>query len=131
MATREAHGGGGRGGGHAGGGEHGSGAGVPEHAAPVHVSPVRGYVLILLALLVLTGTTVAVAFQDLGVLNDVAALTIAVTKMTLVVLFFMHAKYSTRLTKIVIVSGIGWLLILIGFTLSDYMSRGWLGVPGK
>jgi cytochrome c oxidase subunit IV len=127
MATREAHGGGGEG----RGGAHRSGAGAPEHAAPVHVSAVRSYVLILLALLVLTGTTVAVAFQDLGVLNDVAALTIAVTKMMLVVLFFMHAKYSTRLTKIVIVSGIGWMLILIGFTLSDYMSRGWLGVPGK
>jgi len=129
MATREAHGGGGEGRG--GGGGHRSGVGAPEHAAPVHVSSVRTYLLILLALLVLTGTTVAVAFQDLGVLNDVAALTIAVTKMMLVVLFFMHAKYSTRLTKIVIVSGIGWMLILIGFTLSDYMSRGWLGVPGK
>jgi cytochrome c oxidase subunit 4 len=107
------------------------GGGASEPSAPVHVSPVRTYVLMLLALLVLTATTVAVAFQDLGVLNDIAALTIAVTKMLLVVLFFMHAKYSTRLTKIVIVSGIAWLLILIGFTLSDYMSRGWLGVPGK
>jgi cytochrome c oxidase subunit 4 len=51
--------------------------------------------------------------------------------MLLVVLFFMHAKYSTRLTKIVIASGFAWLAILIAFTLSDYFSRGWLGVPGK
>jgi len=97
----------------------------------VHLSPLRTYGLVLLVLLFLTAITVSVAFRDLGVLNDIAALTIAVTKMTLVVLYFMHAKYSTRLTKIVIVAGLGWLLILIGFTLSDYLSRGWLGVPGK
>jgi cytochrome c oxidase subunit 4 len=95
------------------------------------VSPVRSYAAVLLALLVLTATTVTVAFRDLGVLNDVAALVIAVGKMMLVVLYFMHAKYSTRLTKIVIAGGFGWLLILLGFTLSDYLSRGWLGVAGK
>jgi cytochrome c oxidase subunit 4 len=102
-----------------------------EGTMSVHVSPVRVYVLVFAALLLLTGTTVAVAFYDVGALNDVVALSIAVTKMLLVVLFFMHAKYSTRLTKIVIASGFAWLAILIAFTLSDYFSRGWLGVPGK
>jgi len=97
----------------------------------MHVSPIRTYALVFAALLVLTGTTVLAAFQHFGAFNDVIALSIAVTKMTLVVLFFMHAKYSTRLTKIVIVSGAAWLLILIAFTLSDYWSRGLLGVPGK
>ena len=97
----------------------------------MHVSPVRTYFLIFAALLVLTATTVLVAFQHFGPFNDIIALSIAVTKMTLVVLFFMHAKYSTRLTKIVVVSGAAWLLILIAFTLSDYWSRGLLGVPGK
>lgn len=97
----------------------------------VHVSPVRTYVAIFIALLVFTATTIFVAFQDLGPFNDIVALSIAVTKMVLVILFFMHAKYSTRLTRLVVVSAFAWLVILIGFTLSDYMTRGWLGVPGK
>jgi len=97
----------------------------------VHISSPRTYVGIFVALLLLTATTVFTAFQDLGPLNDVVALSIAVTKMVLVVLFFMHAKYSTRLTRIVVVSAFAWLLILIAFTLSDYLTRGWLGVPGK
>ena len=97
----------------------------------MHVSSLRVYVLIFGALMVLTLTTVLVAFQHLGPLNDFVALGIAGTKMTLVVLYFMHAKYSTRLTKLVLASGLAWLLILFAFTLSDYVSRGWLGVPGK
>ncbi len=97
----------------------------------MHVSPLRTYFLVFGALLVFTLTTVVVAFQHLGPLNDLVALGIAGTKMTLVVLYFMHAKYSTRLTKLVVVSGFAWLLILFAFTLSDYVSRGWLGVEGK
>jgi len=97
----------------------------------MHVSPLRVYLLIFSALMVLTLTTVLVAFQHLGPLNDLVALGIAGTKMTLVVLYFMHAKYSTRLTKLVLASGLAWLLILFAFTLSDYVSRGWLGVAGK
>lgn len=97
----------------------------------MHVSPLSVYARIFAALLVLTGLTVLVAYRDLGAFNDLVALTIAVTKMTLVALFFMHAKYSTRLTKIVIVSGFAWLVLLLAFTLSDYVTRGWLGVPGK
>ncbi len=97
----------------------------------MHVSPLRTYALVFAALLVLTATTVLVAFQPLGALNDIVALGIAATKMLLVVLFFMHAKYATRLTKIVAASGFAWLLLLIAFTLSDYVSRGWLGVAGK
>jgi cytochrome c oxidase subunit 4 len=96
-----------------------------------HVLPIRLYVGIWLILVALTGVTVTVAFQDLGPLNNVVALSIAVTKATLVILYFMHARYSTRLTKIVIVSAFVWLVILIGFTLADFGSRGWLGVPGK
>lgn len=96
-----------------------------------HVLPIRLYVAVWLVLVMLTGTTVAVAFQDLGPLNNIVALTIAVTKATLVILFFMHARYSTALTKLVIVCAFVWLVILLGFTLADFGSRGWLGVPGK
>ena len=94
----------------------------------VHITPIWVYILIFAALMVLTGVTVWVAFQDFGPGNDVVALTIAVTKATLVVLFFMHVVYSTRLTKVVIISSLVWLVILIGLTLSDYLSRGLVGL---
>ncbi|HVS66254.1 MAG TPA: cytochrome C oxidase subunit IV family protein [Thermoanaerobaculia bacterium] len=92
--------------------------------AEVHISPVRTYATILGALLVLTGVTVWVAFYDLGPLNDVVALGIAVIKATLVVLFFMHVKYAGRLVKLTVVGGFFWLLILFGLTVIDYVTRG-------
>ena len=93
-----------------------------------HVVPVRLYVTIFLALMVLTAITVAVAFVDLGPLNNVMMLGIAVGKATLVVLYFMHVRYSTRMIPLVAGAGFFWLLIMFGFTLSDYLTRGWLGV---
>ena len=97
-----------------------------------HVVPVKTYLKIFAALMVFTAITVAVAFVDLGPLNNVVMLGIAVVKATLVVLFFMHVRYSTRLIPVVAVGGFLWLLILFGFTMSDYVSRGWLGAgaPG-
>jgi cytochrome c oxidase subunit 4 len=100
-------------------------------SSPVHVLPVRAYVAVFAILIVLTGVTITVAFQDLGPLNNIVALTIAVTKATLVILYFMHAKYSSRLIKLIIPSAFVWLLILITFTLFDFGTRGMLGVPGK
>ena len=97
----------------------------------IHISSTRSYLVIFAALLLLTITTVLVAYRDLGRVNDIVALSIAVTKMVLVILFFMHAKFSTRLTKMVVVSAFVWLLILITFTLTDYLTRGWFGVSGK
>lgn len=95
------------------------------------VVPVRTYVLIFAALLLLTATTTIVAFQDLGPLNNLVAMGIAVIKATLVVLYFMHAKGSPRLTKLVIAAALLWLVLLFALTLGDYVSRDWLGVPGK
>jgi cytochrome c oxidase subunit 4 len=60
----------------------------------------------------------------------VVALAIAVFKATLVTLYFMHIKYSRRLTQVVVAGGLLWLLILIGLTMSDYLTRGWFNVPG-
>ena len=91
-----------------------------------HVTSPTVYLAIFLALMVLTVVTVWVAFQDLGPMNDVVALGIAVTKATLVILYFMHIRYSTPFTKLVVVSGFVWLLILIVITLSDYFTRGWI-----
>jgi cytochrome c oxidase subunit 4 len=96
-----------------------------------HVVPVRVYLAVFAALLILTAITTAAAFRDLGPFNTVAALGIAVLKATLVVLFFMHVKYSTRLTGLVIAAALCWMVILVALTLGDYWARGWLGVAGR
>jgi cytochrome c oxidase subunit 4 len=97
-------------------------------ATPHHVAPTMLYYTIFGALIVGTILTVVVAKFDLGALNNVVMLTIAITKATLVVLYFMHVRWGSRLTWVVAVSGFFWLLIMFTFTLMDYMSRGWL--PG-
>jgi cytochrome c oxidase subunit IV len=91
-----------------------------------HVAPKSLYYLIFLALLVGTGLTVVVAFYDLGFMNNVVMLTIASAKALLVILFFMHVRWSSRLTWVVAASGFVWLLILFGITMTDYLSRGWM-----
>jgi cytochrome c oxidase subunit IV len=96
-----------------------------------HAESRKVYYAIFAALLTLTYLTVAVARVDLGRLNTIVALTIAVTKAVLVVLFFMHVRHSSRLTKLVVVGGFVWLALLIGLTMLDITSRGWLGIPGR
>ena len=88
------------------------------------VSPVV-YIVIGATLLVFTGLTVAAAFIEMGVFNPIVALAIACIKAVLVVLFFMHVKYSTKLTKLTVFCGLFTFLALIGMTLSDYFSRAW------
>ena len=92
-----------------------------EHAE--HIVPPGIYAAIITTLLILTGITVFAAFIDLGRFNIVVALVIATLKATLVVLFFMHAKYVPKRTKLVIISGIFWLALLLFLTMSDYVSR--------
>jgi len=87
------------------------------------------YLTIFATLLALTALTAGVAFIDLGPLNTVAALTIAVIKMLLVILFFMHLRHSPRLTKVAVVAGFFWLVLLIGLTLSDPLTRHWTPGP--
>ena len=94
-----------------------------------HVAPKSLYYMIFAALLVGTGLTVLVAFYDLGFMNNVVMLTIACAKALLVILFFMHVRWSSRLTWVVAASGFFWLLILFCITMSDYLSRGW--TPGS
>ena len=96
-----------------------------------HIDSIRTYTLVLLALLALTAATTLVAFVDLGEFSVVVALAIAVCKMLLVALFFMHVRHSTKLTKLVVLGGLLWLAILLMLTLSDFTTRGWLGVPGR
>lgn len=96
-----------------------------------HVEPIRLYLTIFFALMVFTALTVAAAYQDLGPFNNLVAMAIAVTKATLVVMFFMHVRHANNLTKTTVLAGIFWLLILFFFTLADFKTRGWLPYPGK
>lgn len=95
------------------------------HGEHIHVVSPMLYLAILLALLVFTATTVGVSYIDMGIFNPVVALAIACIKMMLVVLFFMHVKYSPKLTKLTVISGIFIFLGLISMTLADYISRAW------
>ena len=106
---------------------------MDAHTEPsaTHIVPVRTYILVFLALIVGTIVTWQVALIDLGPFNVVVALTIAVCKASLVVLFFMHVKYSPRLTKLVVLAGIFWLIILLAMTETDLLTRHWMGVPGR
>jgi cytochrome c oxidase subunit 4 len=96
-----------------------------------HMDSVRTYVLVWLALIVATVLTTAVAFVDLGAFSVVVALAIAVGKMLLVALFFMHVRHSTKLTQVVLLGGLLWFGILMGMTFIDFTSRTWMGVPGR
>jgi cytochrome c oxidase subunit IV len=91
-----------------------------------HVVSTRVYYRIFITLMVLTAVTVWVATLDLGRLNIVAALAIAVIKATLVLLYFMHLRYSPRLTWLIVSVAFVWLLILISLTMSDELTRAWL-----
>ncbi len=91
-----------------------------------HVAPKSMYYSVFAALMVGTALTVLVAFYDLGPLNNVLMLGIAMTKALLVILYFMHVRWATRLTWVVAASGFVWLLILFGITMSDYLTRGWV-----
>ena len=90
-----------------------------------HVSPKSTYYAIFGALMILTGATVAAAFINLGSMNFPVAISIAIVKATLVILFFMHVKYSSRLTKMIVGIAFFFLAILLLLTLTDYGSRGW------
>jgi cytochrome c oxidase subunit 4 len=94
-----------------------------------HIAAKSTYYAIFGTLLLLTGATIAVAFVNLGPLNFPVALGIAVLKATLVVLFFMHLKYSSKLTKMVVGLALFFLGIMFTLTLTDYLSRGWNTSP--
>ena len=98
---------------------------------PEHIDTKRTYFLVFAALIALTAATTLVAFVDLGRFSVVVALAIAVSKMLLVALFFMHMRHSGRLTQVVVAGGLLWLVILLMLSMSDFVTRGWLPVPGK
>ena len=99
---------------------------MAEHAHDQHhVVPLKIYYGIFGILMVLTGVTVGVAYLDLGRWNAVVALAIACFKAMIVVLYFMHVKYSPRLITLTVIAGLYWMVILFGLTLGDYLTRAW------
>ena len=94
----------------------------PQH----HVTPIRLYVGVLVLLGGLTALTVWIAFVDLGQFSTPVALLIATVKTTFVILYFMHLKYSTKLTWIVVGAAFLWLGVLFSLTLADFLTRHWI-----
>lgn len=90
-----------------------------------HVLPQKVYIFVFVTLLLLTLVTVDVAFYNFGFLNLYIALTIATCKATLVVLYFMHLRYSERLNWVFVGAGLFWLVIMLTLTLSDILTRSW------
>jgi cytochrome c oxidase subunit IV len=95
------------------------------------ITSVGTYFMVFIGLVAGTLLTYFAALVDFGLFNTLVALTIAVTKATLVVWFFMGVRYNTPLTKVVAISGFLWLLILFFVGMSDYLTRSWIGVPGR
>jgi cytochrome c oxidase subunit 4 len=95
------------------------------------ITSVGVYTAVFVALLIGTGLTVWVAYFDFGFMNTFIALTVAVAKASLVVWYFMGVRYNTPLTKVVVVAGFFWLLIMFGLGMADYATRPWIGVPGR
>ena len=102
----------------------------PEHADHHIVTPVT-YAIVFASLLVGTAITVAAAYVDLKIFNPIVALAIACTKAVIVILFFMHVKYGTRLTKMIVLAGVYWLILLLFIVMMDLWTRNWMGVPGR
>ena len=94
-----------------------------------HVIPIGVYVGIWAILMFLTGLTVFVSFIELHDWNIVLALLIATIKGTLVVLFFMHLFYSSKLTKVTVIASLFFLFLLLSLSMTDYLTRGWLTNP--
>ncbi len=94
-----------------------------------HILPVSIYVAIWAALMVLTATTALASFIELGDWNIVLALVIATIKGTLVVLFFMHLKYSPKLTMVTVIASLFFLFLLLSLSMTDYLTRDWLTYP--
>jgi cytochrome c oxidase subunit 4 len=93
-----------------------------------HIVSVRVYVTIFLILMVGTALTVLAAFHEFEwpPMNTIVAMTIATAKATVVVLYFMHVRYSPRLVWVIVASALLWMAILFSLTLSDYWTRGWI-----
>jgi len=94
-----------------------------------HIVEKKIYYGVFATLVILLAATVGIAYIHLGELNIIAALTIASIKATLIILYFMHVRYSSRLLWIFVGAGFFWLGIMFALTFSDFLTRGWLQLP--
>jgi cytochrome c oxidase subunit 4 len=94
-----------------------------------HIVEKKIYYSVFGSLMVLLGATIVIAYIHLGKLNVIAALTIAVVKAILIILYFMHVRYSSRVMWIFVGAGFFWLGILFALSFSDFLTRGWLPLP--
>ncbi len=101
---------------------------MSENGQP-HIAPLKTYINVFVALMVLTVLTVWVAFYDLGAFNIVVAVTIASIKAYVVVLYFMHVRYSAQIIWLTAAAGFIWFVMMLALTLADYATRGWLPFP--
>lgn len=99
-----------------------------DHTEGHHIVPVRTYLIVFAALVILAIVTVAVSYVNLGAFNNFIALAIAISKAALIMAFFMHLKYSNKLTVLVALMGFFWLIIFFVITMGDYLARG--TIPG-
>jgi cytochrome c oxidase subunit 4 len=108
---------------------------MSEHTSTAHaehVLPMKTYWTVFWALMVLLVATVVGAYMPLGHFHLLMAMTIAVVKAALIIMYFMHVKYSGKITWVFSTAAFAWLAILILFCLNDYLSRNWLpGIEGK
>ncbi len=104
---------------------------MTEHQRPgEHITPRRTYLLAGAALFALTIITVAVAYVDLGPLSDIVALGIAVAKAAVIVIVFMHGRFTTGITRLAMLAGLVWFAILVVGIMDDYLTRSWIPFPG-
>jgi cytochrome c oxidase subunit 4 len=96
-----------------------------------HVLSLPANLTVFAALLALLLLTIGAAYLDMGSVNTVVALAIAVCKAVLIMLYFMHLRFANRLTWVFAGAAFLWLAILIALSMSDYLTRGWLGIDGK
>ncbi len=101
---------------------------MSDHAEP-HIAPLKTYLNVFAALMVLTVLTVWVALFDLGPFNVVVAVTIATVKAYIVILYFMHVKYSAKIIWLTAAAGFVWFILMLALTLADFATRGWLPIP--
>jgi cytochrome c oxidase subunit 4 len=101
-----------------------------EHG-PHHILPVRTYLIVYIALLLLLIATVGAAFINVEPFNFALTMIIAVAKAAMILLVFMHVRYSERLVWVFSTAAFLWLAILIALSLNDYFTRDWLHIPGK
>jgi len=101
---------------------------MSEQGTP-HISSLKSYLSVFFALMALTILTVFVAFFDLGPFNIVGAVTIASIKAYVVLLYFMHVKYSNKIIWLTAASGFIWFVLMIALTLADFATRGWVPPP--